>query len=172
MSMMPSPDPRLDVSLEQLVALAAPLLARLSVGDQRVQSAPDARTIRYFQTTGLLDRPLRYEGRTARYGRRHLLQLVAIRTLQVQGLSLSQVQTRLTGATDSELEGIVAGTGVAPVSRGVPAPTNAVDAPIAAAEIAPGVIITIDSRMQPHSARLIERMRLAIQQMIQQETQS
>ena len=47
--------------------------------DARVSAAPDARTVRYYATLGLLDRP-RIEGRQARYGERHLLQLLAIRS--------------------------------------------------------------------------------------------
>lgn len=69
----------------------------------RVRDIPDLRTIRYYTTAGLLDRPAEMRGRTALYGRRHLLQLVAIKQLQARGLSLSQVQERIAGATDSML---------------------------------------------------------------------
>ena len=48
----------------------------------RVREVPDRRTIRYYTTLGLIDRPARMRGRTALYGRRHLLQLVAIKRLQ------------------------------------------------------------------------------------------
>ena len=170
-------DPNLDASLETLVDLAAPLLAELPVDDQRIQTTPDARTVRFYQTAGLLDRPVRYEGRVARYGRRHLLQLVAIRILQSEGLSLAQIQTRLAGATNAELEAIAISRSVATISEPVVlgAYTAATDTPstqISAAEVAPGVIITIDSRLQPQSARLIEHVRLAVQQLNQQETES
>src|SRR6266536_3835005 len=40
----------------------------------------------------------------ALYGRRHLLQLVAIKRLQAGGLSLAGIQARLAGATDEQLE--------------------------------------------------------------------
>ena len=171
-------DSNLDASLEELVDLAAPVLAELPVEDQRIQTTPDARTVRYYQTAGLLDRPVRYEGRTARYGRRHLLQLVAIRILQSEGLSLAQVQTRLAGATNAELEAIAASASAATISEPANIGTYArsTDTPlttsIAAAELAPGIIVTIDSRLQPQSARLIEHLRLAIQQLNQPETQS
>ena len=170
-------DPNLDVSLESLVALAAPLLAELPVDDQRIQATPDARTVRFYQTAGLLDRPVRYDGRVARYGRRHLLQLVVIRILQSEGLSLAQIQTRLAGMTNAELEAIGAPPTVATIGEttALSAYTASTDTPstqISAAELAPGVIITIDSRLQPQSARLIEHVRLAVQQLIQQETES
>ncbi|MBY0525412.1 MAG: helix-turn-helix domain-containing protein [Gemmataceae bacterium] len=69
----------------------------------RVRGVPDQRTIRYYTTLGLLDRPAEMRGRTALYGRRHLLQLVAIKRLQANGLSLAEIQQRLLGATDKVL---------------------------------------------------------------------
>src|SRR4051812_25283170 len=42
-------------------------------------------------------------GRTALYHRRHLLQLVAIKRLQAQGLSLVDVQQQLLAASDRDL---------------------------------------------------------------------
>jgi DNA-binding transcriptional MerR regulator len=69
----------------------------------RVREVPDKRTIRYYTTIGLLDRPAEMRGRTAYYGRRHLLQLVAIKRRQAQGRSLAQIQQELAGATDKAL---------------------------------------------------------------------
>jgi DNA-binding transcriptional MerR regulator len=69
----------------------------------RVRDVPDLRTIRYYTTLGLLDRPAALRGRTALYGRRHLLQLLAIKRLQAQGLSLAAIQRRLIGLSDSAL---------------------------------------------------------------------
>lgn len=69
----------------------------------RVREVPDRRTIRYYTTIGLLDKPVEMRGRTAYYGRRHLLQLVAIKRLQAQGKSLVEIQAELTGASDSAL---------------------------------------------------------------------
>src|SRR5271157_4763365 len=70
----------------------------------RVRDIPDLRTIRYYTTAGLLERPAEMRGRTALYGRRHLLQLVAIKKLQASGLSLSQIQEWMAAATDLLLE--------------------------------------------------------------------
>src|SRR5438105_13525807 len=69
----------------------------------RVRDIPDRRTIRYYTTLGLIDRPAELRGRTALYGRRHLLQLVAIKRLQAAGRSLAEVQARLVGRTDADL---------------------------------------------------------------------
>ena len=69
----------------------------------QVRAVPDLRTIRYYTTLGLLDRPLEMRGRTALYGWRHLYQLVAIKRLQTEGLSLGEIQTRLSGLDDRAL---------------------------------------------------------------------
>ncbi len=71
--------------------------------NNRVRDVPDRRTIRYYTTIGLLDRPAEMRGRTALYGRRHLAQLVAIKRLQARGLSLAEIQQRLLGITDAAL---------------------------------------------------------------------
>jgi DNA-binding transcriptional MerR regulator len=74
--------------------------------DARVSAAPDARTVRYYTTLGLLDRP-RIEGRQARYGERHLLQLLAIKALQALDLPLAEIQQRLYARSDAELKTMV-----------------------------------------------------------------
>jgi DNA-binding transcriptional MerR regulator len=69
----------------------------------RVRDVPDARAIRWYATIGLVDRPLPVPGRVARYGPRHLLQVVAVKRRQAQGQTLAQIQAELTGATDETL---------------------------------------------------------------------
>jgi DNA-binding transcriptional MerR regulator len=95
-------------TLDELSARAALALAVDYAGapNGRVRDVPDVRTVRYYTTLGLLDRPGQMRGRTALYGRRHLLQLVAIKRLQAQGMTLQQVQERLLGRPDRELEAI------------------------------------------------------------------
>src|SRR5205807_3437706 len=77
-----------------------------AAADGRVSDAPDARTVRYYTTLGLLDRP-RIDGRQARYGERHLLQLLAIKALQAVDLPLAGIQQRLYGRSDAELKALV-----------------------------------------------------------------
>ncbi len=72
----------------------------------RIQSVPDLRAIRYYTTLGLLDRPTEMRGRTAFYGRRHVLQLVVIKQMQSEGLSLGEIQQKLTGASDRRLSSL------------------------------------------------------------------
>jgi DNA-binding transcriptional MerR regulator len=95
-------------SLEELVRRATEALAAGDVRapNARVTPVPDRRLIRWYATIGLVDRPLASQGRTARYGPRHLLQLVAIKRRQAQGYTLAEVQAELTGATDSTLRKI------------------------------------------------------------------
>src|SRR4051794_31636572 len=77
-----------------------------AASDARVSAAPDARTVRYYATLGLLDRP-RIESRQARYGERHLLQLLAIKALQAFDLPLAEIQQRLYARSDAELRSLI-----------------------------------------------------------------
>jgi DNA-binding transcriptional MerR regulator len=70
---------------------------------RRVSDVPTLRNIRYYTTLGLLDRPAEIRGRTAYYSLRHLMQLVAIKRLQAEGLSLTEIQNRLLGLSDAKL---------------------------------------------------------------------
>jgi DNA-binding transcriptional MerR regulator len=96
------------VPLWTLDELSAQVALSLSVGYEgqasgRVREVPDRRTIRYYTTLGLLDRPAARRGRTALYSRRHLAQLVAVKRLQTRGLSLVEIQARLLGLSDRKL---------------------------------------------------------------------
>src|SRR3954466_6463370 len=72
----------------------------------RVRDVPDRRAIRWYTTIGLVDRPLGMRGRTALYGPRHLLQLVALKRRQAQGRTLAEIQTELAGAPDETLAAV------------------------------------------------------------------
>jgi DNA-binding transcriptional MerR regulator len=94
-----------------LAELTERVAAALAVGYRgqrsgRVREVPDQRAIRWYTTLGLVDRPAAMRGRTALYGRRHLLQLVAIKRLQAAGRSLAEVQVELAAASDERLERI------------------------------------------------------------------
>lgn len=56
------------------------------------------RTVRYYVQLGLVDRPMG-ETRAARYGRRHLEQLLQIRQLSESGLSLERIRQVQSGST-------------------------------------------------------------------------
>ena len=74
----------------------------LAVAGERLGEEITPRTVRLYATQGLIDRPGR-EGRSAIYGRRHLLQLLLIRSLARRGLSLAAIAP-LIGLSDDELE--------------------------------------------------------------------
>lgn len=97
-------------SLDELSLEVERLLQELGLAriqqDNRVSAIPDARTIRYYTSLGLLDRPV-IEGRQGKYAKRHLLQLVAVKALQSISLPLAEIQARLYGLTDDELEGVI-----------------------------------------------------------------
>lgn len=78
--------------------------AGLTADDDRVSEQLDVRTVRYYQTLGLLRKPVRYDGRQAVYDYQHLLQLLTIKVLQTQGLSLSQIQGWLPAQSMESLE--------------------------------------------------------------------
>ena len=81
-------------TLQELVAEVAARIAALPAPrNGQVRAIPDDRTVRYYATIGLLDRPSAMRGRTALYGRKHVAQVVAIKRLQAMGRSLSEIQT-------------------------------------------------------------------------------
>jgi MerR HTH family regulatory protein len=73
----------------------------------RVRQLPDRRAVRWYTTTGLVDRPV-MQGRTALYSPRHLLQLVAVKRRQAEGRSLAEIQAELAGATEATLSRVAA----------------------------------------------------------------
>ena len=120
--------------------------------DARVSAAPDARTVRYYTTLGLLDRP-RIEGRQARYGERHLLQLLAIKALQAFDLPLAEIQQRLYGRSDAELKALI--ESLATRARAQPArPVPALRLREVAVE--PGVRLIVEEGWRPRDPAALE----------------
>jgi DNA-binding transcriptional MerR regulator len=168
--------------------LAERVRAALAVGysgqrSGRVRDVPDARGIRYYTTLGLVDRPTVLHGRGAHYGERHLLQLVAIKRLQAQGLSLAEVQGELAGVGDDRLRELaqVPEEALAPAQRRTgrsrrfwtaPPASSASDVRETSAaladsaegslygvRLAPGVVLLVESPRapEPHEQRELER---------------
>jgi DNA-binding transcriptional MerR regulator len=81
--------------------------AAVAQDNGQVSEVPNGRTIRYYATLGLIDRPYA-AGRGVRYGRRHLLQLVAIKRLQAQGKVLAEVHHELLALSAPALEKLAA----------------------------------------------------------------
>jgi len=99
-----------DLTLEQLSGEVEKQLKQRGLlnaqHDGRVSAAPDGRTIRYYTTLGILEKP-KVISRQAFYGNRHVLQLLAIKSLQGLSLPLGEIQARLYGKSDKELEAIL-----------------------------------------------------------------
>jgi DNA-binding transcriptional MerR regulator len=68
-----------------------------SLNDLCLLAELTARTVRYYVQVGLVDRP-EGETRAARYGARHLEQLLLIRKWTAAGLSLDRIRELLHGA--------------------------------------------------------------------------
>ena len=79
-------------TLPELVDEVASRIAALPARNGQVRAVPDERTVRYYATLGLLDRPAAMRGRIALYDRRHLAQVVAIKRLQSAGRTLAEIQ--------------------------------------------------------------------------------
>jgi DNA-binding transcriptional MerR regulator len=161
-------------TLGTLARTAAGVLAHApGPADGRVARFPDERTIRYYQSLGLIDRPLRYDGKEAIYGYAHLLRVVAVKLLQHQGLSLAQVQASLAGVSVRKLESAVAEslTAAGPAAR-AGTPRAAVPASPAApspdarsvlqADLAPGVRVTIDPGQVSNAESVLRALRAAL----------
>ncbi|MDT5139217.1 MAG: hypothetical protein QOD58_3479 [Mycobacterium sp.] len=95
-------------TLDELVGRIAAALATPAypgAPNGRVRDLPDRRAVRWYATAGIVDRPA-MQGRTAVYRTRHLLQIVSVKRLQAQGLTLAEIQAELAGATDETLRRI------------------------------------------------------------------
>ncbi|MGP1386280.1 MAG: MerR family transcriptional regulator [Thainema sp.] len=98
--------------LEAFVQVANDLLPQYlpASADPRSRSseAVNPRLVRYYTTQGVLDRPAR-QGREARYTYRHLLQLLVVRRLLVEGYSTTAIQPITIEKSDVELEALLQG---------------------------------------------------------------
>ena len=92
-------------TVEELVELSSKLLPE-DGGSRRVRWNPNPRLIRYYTTLGLLDRPSGSRGQIVHYGARHLLQLLTVKVLQAEGLPLQEIQEKLYGKSDEELQDV------------------------------------------------------------------
>jgi DNA-binding transcriptional MerR regulator len=108
-------------TLPELVAeVAARISALPAPKNGQVRAIPDDRTVRYYVTLGLLDRPSAMRGRTALYGKKHVAQVVAIKRLQTMGRSLSEIQElwpTLDDRTLARMSGVALPETAKPVGR-------------------------------------------------------
>jgi DNA-binding transcriptional MerR regulator len=103
---------QVEYTLDELVAAVAARLAAAGIDRQdngQVSAFPDRRTLRYYTTIGLMDRPDTVRNRQAIYGERHVTQAVAVKRLQASGLPLAAIQARLAGLPSDAVDAIAAG---------------------------------------------------------------
>lgn len=145
-------------TLGELVEEASARIAALPAPKNgQVRPVPDDRTIRYYATLGLLDRPLAMRGRTALYGRRHLAQVVAIKRLQSTGRSLAEIQELWSTMDDvslSRMSGVAIATSAPPARnefwKRAPEPSTAapVVVPLPPAFVPPPAADSVELRIQ------------------------
>jgi DNA-binding transcriptional MerR regulator len=148
-----------------LTALVAEVERRIAAlpapRNGQVRAIPDERTIRYYGTIGLLDRPSAMRGRTALYGRKHVAQVIAIKRLQSMGRSLAEIQglwPTLDDHTLARMSGVELPAaskaparaafwkreaGPVPSNRSEPPPVRTASAVELRLELAPGAVLSL-----------------------------
>jgi DNA-binding transcriptional MerR regulator len=91
--------PRLIEILKEQIPQIAPSQTKYNVTD-----IPTSRTIRFYTSNSLVDKPVTREGANALYGYRHLLQILAIKYLQSQYLTLLKIKSLVENADNRELD--------------------------------------------------------------------
>ena len=148
-------------TIVDLAAKAALSLSeeRVAQRSRRIRGVPSVRTIRFYSTVGLLSRPLRFDGRTALYGPRHLAQFLVIKKLQAQGLTLGQIHHHLVGLDESalrKLAGIEATT-----SQPLTPRLEASDERMEGARLDPQVLLLLEHIERPLEADDLQAMWVA-----------
>ena len=100
---------RTDMRMDDLVRAAAETLPYIAPHQERptVSRMPDARSVRYYMSQGILNKPHQYQGGAALFGYKHLLQLLAVKMLQAQYLPLKRIKSLIAEATSKDLERIL-----------------------------------------------------------------
>jgi DNA-binding transcriptional MerR regulator len=164
-----------EFTLEELIGAVESTLSSLGGEslDARINARPDTRTIRYYQSAGLLTKPLRYDGRKAIYGYHHLLQLVCIKQLQIEGYSLSVIQRALLGQSEGDLEKKLVALSTVQSSSREPAPPTPPTSPTCRSslslEIVPGMTITLDTDRFADPRKTISEIASALTRLLEKK---
>jgi DNA-binding transcriptional MerR regulator len=159
------------MTLDQAVERANALLSAATSPqrDGRVRPTLDARTMRYYQTLGIVPPPRRAGGRRAVYRSTHLVRAVTTKLLQVGGVRLHDIASRLANQPDQDLwqqVGDMLQSGSLDeraAARGgpVPVPANGrPPQPPVAATILPGVHLLIEATAPDDPEMILDAMRL------------
>ena len=108
----------------------------------------------------VLDRP-QLENRQARYGPRHLLQLLAVKALQAMNLPLAEIQQRLYARSDQELSALVDSLSTQ-LRKRAPAP-ELKSLGLREVILEPGLRLVVEDGWSPRDAAALEqRIRAAV----------
>lgn len=102
---------REDLRLDELLDAANSLMEAVAPvqPSDRVTETLSERTLRYYISQGLVDRPSGKEGSSALYGYRHLLQLLALKRLQASYLPVKKIREIVPESTNGALRAIISG---------------------------------------------------------------
>ena len=95
------------VGVAGLAEAAARILAESGAARQgrgTVTELPDERTVRYYLTEGLVPPAEEKQGTASVFEFRHLLQLLAVKKLQAEGLPIRAIRELVTGKNERQLE--------------------------------------------------------------------
>lgn len=139
------------LSLPALVDEVAATLAAAPAAapDGRVGAVPDARTVRFYQSLGLVSPPLRSGGR-AWYTQRHVRQVVAVKRAQAAGQRLASLPTPVdAGVTDAPAQlGLFEVAPVAPADGELPGVADPSVAPAWTLRL-PGAVLVVTGVLPP-----------------------
>lgn len=94
------------IGTTELAAAATEILLQMGAVQERgtVKDVIEERTVRYYQTEGLLETPTEKKGTASVFGYKHLLTLIVIKTLQSQHLPIRKIKEIIRGMSEGELE--------------------------------------------------------------------
>ena len=99
------------VGVSELAQEAAGILAESGLAQERgtVTELPDERTIRYYLAEGLVSAAEEKQGTASVFGFRQLLQLLVVKRLQAERLSIRAIKELVAGKSERQLEKLIGG---------------------------------------------------------------
>jgi DNA-binding transcriptional MerR regulator len=142
------------VGLDEIAERANDVLdsRHVVVRDGRASEGVDPRTIRFYQTLGIVPKPA-YEGRKALYGREHLVRVVAAKLLQSEGHSLAQIQAALPARATDELVAALLEIGASEIGASEIGASEIGASDVAASHVA-AIGAALNTRAQQASTRI------------------
>jgi hypothetical protein len=118
------------------------------IADGRVSGLFSERTVRFMRQAGVISRP-EGQGPAARWSELHMFQLIAARTLQTDGLSISEVRDRINGLDIQGLQALL--------QEQKPSAPAHYSEPCSSWHVAPGFIL-VSTRRQSISPAVLQQI--------------